>query len=303
MKRAAKGTGSLLLLKGCSIYYAQFYQNGKQIRVSTGERVKAKAAVELRKLLGRADQGLTPITELKKITYGDLRASLIADYERKGNHTLEQRADGSETIVGLPQLDAFFGFSAENNGWSITQINTKAAKAFVKHRRAEGAGPAMINRSLSCLRRMLNLAHEDEIITSVPKIRMLKEPPARKGFLEEAKFNELLAMLPTHLRPLILFLYWCGVRLGEARAIEWTQVDLKARLIRLEEEQTKNEDPRIVPLPAVLVNLLSESLPRLAGFSRIQTSEQNGKKLAPRAGLACVKRLKGKTTRGTRTTD
>lgn len=263
MPRRAKGEGSLLLLRGCKIYYAQFYQNGKQVRVSTGKRVKQEALTELRRLMGRADQGLAPITELKKITYGELRASLIADYQRKGNRTLAQRADGSETIVGLPQLDAFFGFSAESNGWSVTRMTTDTANEFVKQRRAAGAGPAMINRSLACLRRMLNLAHEDGKLQSVPKIRLVKEPPARKGFLEESKFNELLALLPTHLRPLILFLYWGGVRKGEALQIEWPQVDLETRQIRLEEEQTKSKEPRVVPLPSVLVNCLREVTPKV----------------------------------------
>jgi integrase len=64
-------------------------------------------------------------------------------------------------------------------------------------------------------------------------------------------------MASAHLQPLILFLYWCGVRLGEATQIEWPQVDLDACIIRLEEDQTKNESARNVPLPPVLVDILS----------------------------------------------
>jgi len=112
------------------------------------------------------------------------------------------------------------------------------------------------------LRRMLHIAHEDGKIQSVPKVRFLKEPPARRGFLELAKFEELSAMLPSYLRPLITLLYYCGTRLGEALQIEWTQVDLQRRLIRLEEDQTKNEEPRIVPLPSVLVMMLEEMKPK-----------------------------------------
>jgi integrase len=70
-------------------------------------------------------------------------------------------------------------------------------------------------------------------------------------------------VLPTHLRPLVTFLYWCGVRLGEALQIEWSLVDLNARTIRLEDEQTKSGDARIVPLPSVLVDMLGTT-PRKA---------------------------------------
>ncbi len=90
----------------------------------------------------------------------------------------------------------------------------------------------------------------------------VKKPSARKGFLERQKFEELVALLPTHLRPLVLFLYWCGVRLGEAQQIEWPQVNLIDRTIRLEEEQTKNAEPRYVPLPSVLADILSEVEPK-----------------------------------------
>lgn len=246
-----------MTLKGCSIYYAQFYQNGKQVRVSTGKRVKQEALVELRRLMGRADQGLTPVTELRKITYGQLRDGLIASYQEKGNRTLYQTADGEETIGGLKALDAFFGYDDKNSGPPVTAITTDSGRAFAKRQLAAGFSTAMINRSLACLRRMLAIAREDGKLQSVPVIRLLKEPPARRGFVTQKQFDELLAALPTHLRPLIQFLYWCGCRLGEARAIQWEQVNLQERLIRLEPDQTKNETARVIPLPSVVAEELS----------------------------------------------
>jgi len=53
--------------------------------------------------------------------------------------------------------------------------------------------------------------------------------------------------LPSHLRPYVTFLYFCGGRSGEAELITWEQVDLNKRLIRLEPEQTKDAEARIVP--------------------------------------------------------
>ena len=123
---------------------------------------------------------------------------------------------------------------------------------------------------------MLRIAYEGGKISSVPKIRVLKEPPARKGFLEIRKFEELLAALPAHLGPLILFLYWCGVRLGEALQIEWPQVDLAGPLIRLEEDQTKNSEARIVPLLPVLVGILGDVEPKIGRVFDAATSERNG---------------------------
>src|SRR6266403_6201254 len=84
----------------------------------------------------------------------------------------------------------------------------------------------------------------------------MKHGPARKGFLPRDKFNELLGHIPEKTKPLIVFLYFCGVRLGEALQIEWSQVSLEEGLIRLEEEQTKNSEARTVPLPDLLISIL-----------------------------------------------
>lgn len=46
------------------------------------------------------------------------------------------------------------------------------------------------------------------------------------------------------------------MRVGEAVQIEWSQVDLHGALIRLEGEQTKTSEARVVPLPDVLVDTL-----------------------------------------------
>jgi len=263
MAKRAKGEGGLFRVKGTKNWKCQYYDaNGQQIRVTTGTPIKQEALAFLRRLMGDNDRGLVSVTELKKITYGDLRAALISNYQEKGNSSLIQNDGGDESIVGLKALDEFFNFSADNPGDPFTKITTDRARQFAKQRMKEGVSTATVNRSLACLRRMLAIAHEESKIQHVPKIRFLKEPPARKGFLTEERFEALLNVLPTHLRPLILFLYWCGVRLGEAQQIEWSQVNLDARIIRLEEDQTKNETARIVPLPPVLVNVLSAVEPK-----------------------------------------
>lgn len=256
------GQGSLLRRAGTPIWYAQYYRDGRQIRVSTGTKIKAKAEETLRRLMGDSERGLMPITDLKKITYGDLRKNLIRNYDEKGNRTLYQTADGEENIGGLKALDAFFGYSEESPGCPVTRITTDAARDFAQKRQAEGFSTATINRSLSALHRMLRLAYEEGKLQGVPVIRRLKEPAPRKGFVTLEQFQKLLAALPVQLRPVVLFLFWCGGRKGEAFQITWDQVDLKARLVRLEQDQTKSEEPRIVPLPPVLVEILEKVTPK-----------------------------------------
>jgi len=58
-------------------------------------------------------------------------------------------------------------------------------------------------------------------------------------------------------------LYYCGTRIGEALQIEWSQVNLDERTIRLEEEQTKTGEARVLPLPPSLVMMLAEVEPKV----------------------------------------
>jgi integrase len=265
MPRRTKGLGSLIKLKNSPFWQARFYDNmGRKISISTKTTVKQEAEAFLRnQMTDVRDKGLAPLSDVRRITYRDLRAGLLANYVERGNKSLRPRANGDETIPGLPQLDTYFGYSDDNPGPSIVQIGTDTGRAFVEQRQAEGVGNAVINRSLACLRRMLRIAHEDGKLPVVPIIRLLKEPPARKGFLMPERFEELLELLPKHLQPYIMFLYFCGSRSeGEAAHIEWPQVDLHHGLIRLEEDQTKNKEARIVPLPARLVLALAAIEPK-----------------------------------------
>ena len=269
-RERGNGEGGLIL-RG-RIWWCQYYQDGRQIRVSTKTHVRSEALAFLRKAMDSRDKGEVPATDIKKLTYADLRQSLIDSYVALGNKSLKERADGTETIAGLAALDEFCGFKQGPNGdgkitvtdrgATATQLTTDFARRFVKERKTSGIGNAAINRSLAALRRMLKLAKREKKIHDVPFIEFLKEPSARKGFLELDKFNELIGLLPTHLRPLVTFLYYDGVRIGEALQVEWSQVNLDARTIRLEEEQTKGDEARTLPLPSVLVNMLNEVTPK-----------------------------------------
>ncbi len=180
----------------------------------------------------------------------------------------------SRQSSSLPEaLDNFFGYAPDKPGPSVVRITTDVGRQFIKQRLAEGIGNAAINRSLALLRRMLSIAREDGKISVVPKIHGLKEPSPRRGFIEEEKFEELLGLLPSHLRPLIAFLYYCGVRVGEALQIEWSQIDLNARLIRLEEEQRKTGEARTVPLHSRLIALLADIEPKVGLIQRREPAE------------------------------
>ena len=146
MKRS-KGEGSLLRIYGkkdpktgekkplSENWFAQYYDlSGRQVRVSTGTPVKQKAHAFLRKAMQDRDARLAPSHDARKVTYAELRTGLLASYVERGNRSLVTRANGEETIAGLPQLDAFFKFDEKNPGPSVVQITTDEALKFVAAR-------------------------------------------------------------------------------------------------------------------------------------------------------------------------
>ena len=182
--RRANGEGSVALIPGCKYWYACFYHEGRQRKVSTHTTVKQEALAELRKLMGNSDNGQAPVS--KKLRYADLRQMLIESYVAKGNKSLKAKADGTETINGLGELDKFSGYTTAvvdgkdtvtDKGVAATALTTDFAKKFVRQRRDSGVGNSAINRSLSCLRRMLNLAKREKKIHDVPYIEFKRNRP------------------------------------------------------------------------------------------------------------------------------
>lgn len=233
-----------------SVWYGSYYRNGKRFCKSTGENVKARAEAVLRDWMTDSARGLKPKPETTALTYDHLRASLLDHYRRNGLKSLQVTSDGDETIFPLPALDEFF------TGKKVADIAPDAVRAFIEKRQHDGMGNAAINNSLSLLRRMFSLARQEGRLTLVPFVGLLKKPPARQGFIREEDFYNLLTALPTHLQPLILFLYRCGGRVGEALEVDWSQVDMKAATITFRAEQTKDDEARIVPLPDELMDRL-----------------------------------------------
>ena len=261
MQARNRGDGSIILVKGSPNWQCRFYDlSGRKISISSKTSDRNKALKFLAREVRRVrDEGLATSSDAKRLTYGDMRRSLLASYSELGNKSLRTDAEGDEYICGLPVLDKFFNYSENWDGPKAVFITTEKLREFIRQRQEEEVGSAAINGSMRLMRRMFKIALlKEKKITTMPFIPMLKEPPARKGFTNREDFRVLLSFLPTHLKPLILFLYTTGVRQGEAQQIEWWQVDLDSRVIRLQGDQTKNSEARTVPIVSELCMLLRE---------------------------------------------
>jgi len=76
--------------------------------------------------------------------------------------------------------------------------------------------------------------------------RMLKEAPPRLIYPTDQEVTLLTSTTNVMVQKLIWFLAQIGMRQGEVCSLQWSQVDLDRREVRL--DKTKTSTPRIVPL-------------------------------------------------------
>ena len=182
--------------------------------------------------------GRRPGIVFERVSFEELAAGLIRDYKINGKKSIV-RARRS-----VMRLSEFFG------GWKAHQITSPAIARYVESRMDNGISNATINRELAALKRMFNLGVQQTppIVPSVPKITMLREDNARKGFFNHAEFEALKSELPAYLKPFVEFAYKTGWRFSEISGLTWADVDKQDWSVRIESDRTKNSRGRTVYL-------------------------------------------------------
>ena len=116
-----------------------------------------------------------------------------------------------------------------------------------------------INRELAALSRMFRLAVEAEKLVYAPHVPRLEENNARQGFIDHGSFLALQEQLPEYLKDPIWFLYLAAWRKGELQSLEWRDVDLPGKAIRLRAENSKNKRPRFLALTGELFEVIQRA--------------------------------------------
>lgn len=249
MEYRQRGTGSLHRPGGSKVWWIRYYVDGRRIEESSGTRIKQEAVLFLQRRIGEAERGEQPAADLKKITYEQIRQDALDEYSIQSSNA--RLKNGAPNWGSIGALDKFFA------GKTAASIKRHTIVKFIASRKKAGASGGSINRSLALLRRMLTIAVENEKLQKLPTFPDKEtEGPPRRGFIDHEQFSQLYAVLPDKLRTLVLLLYWSGIRVGEAQAIQWSQVDLRNKEIILEAQQAKTGVVRIIPLPDQLIKLL-----------------------------------------------
>jgi len=227
-----------------STWWIGYSHRGHEYRESSGSDNEAQAKKLLKKRLGEIGRGrlIGPVEE--KVTFDEMAQDIRRDYETNGKRSL------SSVTLSITHLQHFFGLDR------ALDITTDRTRAYISNRQVEGASNASINRELAALKRMFSLAIQAQKLSSRPYIPTLEENNARQGFLGHGEFLTLRENLPDHLHGPVTFLYHSGWRVSEMRALEWRDVDLVGKVVRLRPEISKNKDGRLLPLDGELLQII-----------------------------------------------
>jgi integrase len=155
-------------------------------------------------------------------------------------------------------LDSFFGDQP------LVDIGRSTILQYRKKREVEGVGFITINRELSFLRKLLNVAASQDpnpIIEKVPRFKGLLIAEAsrvRTGTVDTEEFGAIVAHMDRPAQRYLIALYETAMRRDEPRAVTWDKVDLKAGLIRLTADDVKEKYPRRTPISWELRQVLEE---------------------------------------------
>jgi len=216
--------------------YDPAQQRRRKYRESSGTTNKSDAMKLLKQRNGDVAAG-KPIIDAARVTFPDLTALLVTDYE------LNQRRGLVRMKIASKRLAETFG------NLRAIDITAPRVDAYIKARLVT-MKPATVHVELAALKRMLALAVHQKLLPSVSKLRSLTFENARTGFFERAEYETLLTHLPPYAQPVVTFLYFTGWRISEVLALTWPQIDFNAGTIRLEPGTTKNKQGRSYPLSA-----------------------------------------------------
>jgi len=229
-------------------FYIDFQYDGQRMReVVKGARRRVEAVKALYSRVSDALRGKYNLPKEKpKLTFNEM-ADLYLEKYSKPNKKSWKTSD----TVHLSVLKPFFG------SHKLSEITPLMIEEYRSQRLSDGLKKCSINREVSCLRKIFNVAinwcYASE--NPVKKIKFFSEKEnLRERVLSEAEEPKLFEACSTSLKPILLVALHTGMRKGEIFKMKWVDVDLSKPEIRIPE--SKGGKMRTLPINSILYHTL-----------------------------------------------
>ena len=207
-------------------FWIRYQHNSKPVYESVKSDKWADAAKLLKLREGEIANGKAPGNTFDKVLLSELVQGIKEDYKLKGQNRPRTK-----------HLEAYF------EGARAVDITTRKVKAYINHRRTEGAANATIKLELAALKRMFNLGAQENPpkVDRVPYIPNIEVNNVKEGYFEDDDYYAIVENLPDYMKGPVMFTYWTGWRDTQIRSLTWAMVNMDQRLITAPGRITKNK--------------------------------------------------------------
>lgn len=125
---------------------------------------------------------------------------------------------------------------------------TRGVIAELRDEMLETRKPATVNRYLTDLRTILNMAVDDwEWLESAPRVKRMQEDE-RVRWITKAQARRLLELLPDHLSAMAEFALATGLRSANIKGLRWSQLDSSLSTLSISGSEMKSGKDFAAPL-------------------------------------------------------
>jgi integrase/recombinase XerD len=228
-----------------STWWVRYQWRGKEVRRSAHTSAKSVAQQYLAELQAenqRLDRGGKP-----RRTYKEALERFFADYMPSLKPRTQSRYRTTFRKLAVPFGDLY-----------LDEITRGRLADYATQRLKDGVIGATVRRDLATLSILCSCAVSWDWLDANPvrqfNKRHIKESPPRTTYPSCEQVDKLVASGSPMVGRIIRFLSQTGMRMEEVCSLEWSQVSIPRREVRL--TKTKTSSPRVVPLSDAALSTL-----------------------------------------------
>lgn len=228
-------------------WYLYYRVDGKRVRRAVrGAQSRADALKVLQVAVADAFRGKHGFEKKgQRCLFKDFAREFLERYSK-----VNKRSWRSDVSI-VNKLNLYFGDKY------LEEIRPEEVEGFKSARLEEGRTRSKVNRDLSLLKKMFNVAIDWNRLETSPmtKVRLFPEKDnLKERILTDEEETSLLKACPPYLRSIVITALYTGMRRGEILSLKWNQVDLEKDIITV--KRTKSGKDRLVPIGESLKGIL-----------------------------------------------
>jgi len=251
-------------------YWIQYrLPGGKQKKEFVGDSIEEARDADGKRRVQKRENRIFDIKPEAKMTFQELSEWYL------GLERVKVIKSCWRVQIGLQHFNSHYG------NVIVSRIKPVDLENYQMKRITEGASESTVDKELSMVQTMIRKAFDNDIVggdtlKTFKKVkRLLKSNAnARDRILSLDELDRLMDALPSHSKAIVATGFYTGMRRGEILNLTWDKVDLETRMIRLEADDTKDNEPRSIPIVDELASVL-QGLPR--GIHNNHVFLHNGK--------------------------